>query len=112
MIVEMRTGATKKEVNDVVQKAKSLGLDVQLNLGTNKTVVAILGNNTGQIPTDMFAVIPGVERIDQSGNQAEGEDLPLVGMARELEIKGAEWPFFHQGLVLEKDCETAAARLG
>jgi len=59
----MRTGATKKEVNDVVQKAKSLGLDVQLNLGTNKTVVAILGNNTGQIPTDMFAVIPGVESV-------------------------------------------------
>jgi 3-deoxy-7-phosphoheptulonate synthase len=63
LIVEMRTGATKKEVNDVVQKAKSLGLDVQLNLGTNKTVVAILGNNTGQIPTDIFAVIPGVESV-------------------------------------------------
>jgi 3-deoxy-7-phosphoheptulonate synthase len=63
LIVEMRTGATKKEVNDVVQKAKSLGLDVQLNLGTNKTVVAILGNNTGQIPTDLFAVIPGVESV-------------------------------------------------
>jgi 3-deoxy-7-phosphoheptulonate synthase len=59
----MRTGATRKEVNDVVQKAKSLGLDVQLNLGTNKTVVAILGNNTGQIPTDIFAVIPGVESV-------------------------------------------------
>jgi 3-deoxy-7-phosphoheptulonate synthase len=59
----MRTGAAKKEVNDVVQKAKSLGLDVQLNLGTNKTVVAILGNNTGQIPTDIFAVLPGVESV-------------------------------------------------
>ncbi len=59
----MRTGATKKEVNDVVQKAKSLDLDVQLNLGTNKTVVAILGSNTGQIPTDIFAVFPGVESV-------------------------------------------------
>ena len=59
----MITGAAKKEVNDVVQKAKSLGLDVQLNLGTNKTVVAILGNNTGQIPTDIFAVLPGVESV-------------------------------------------------
>ncbi|OGN99790.1 MAG: 3-deoxy-7-phosphoheptulonate synthase [Chloroflexi bacterium RBG_13_52_12] len=63
MIVEMRTGATKKEVNDVVQKAKSLDLDVQLNLGTNKTVVAILGSNTGQISTDIFAVLPGVESV-------------------------------------------------
>jgi len=63
MIVEMRTGATKKEVDDVVQKAKSLKLDVQLNIGTDKTVVAILGSNTGQIPTDVFAVFPGVESV-------------------------------------------------
>jgi 3-deoxy-7-phosphoheptulonate synthase len=59
----MRTGATKKEVNDVVQKAKSLDLDVQLNMGTDKTVVALLGSNTGQIPTDIFAVLPGVESV-------------------------------------------------
>ncbi len=59
----MRTGATKKEVDDVVQKAKSLDLDVQLNIGTDKTVVAILGSNTGQIPTDIFAVLPGVESV-------------------------------------------------
>jgi 3-deoxy-7-phosphoheptulonate synthase len=63
MIVEMRTGATKKEVDAVVQKAKSLELGVQLNLGTDKTVVALLGSNTGQIPTDIFAVLPGVESV-------------------------------------------------
>ena len=63
MIVEMRTGATKKEVDDVVRKAKSLNLGVQLNLGTDKTVVALLGSNTGQIPTDIFAVLPGVESV-------------------------------------------------
>ena len=63
MIVEMRTGATKKEVDDVVQKAKSLNLGVQLNVGTDKTVVAILGSNTGQIATDIFAILPGVENV-------------------------------------------------
>jgi 3-deoxy-7-phosphoheptulonate synthase len=63
MIVEMRTGATREEVDDVVQKARSLDLDVQLNIGTDKTVVAILGSNTGQIPTDLFAVLPGVESV-------------------------------------------------
>jgi 3-deoxy-7-phosphoheptulonate synthase len=63
MIVEMRTGASTTEVGVVVEKAKSLGLDVQLNLGTDKTVVAILGSNTGQIPTDIFAVLPGVESV-------------------------------------------------
>jgi len=63
MIVEMRIDTTPEEIDDVVQKAKSLGLDVQLNLGTDKTVVAILGSNTGQLSTDTFAVLPGVERV-------------------------------------------------
>lgn len=63
MIVGMRTGAPKIEIDGVVERAKSLGLDVQLNLGTDKTVVAILGSNTGQISTDTFAVLPGVETV-------------------------------------------------
>jgi 3-deoxy-7-phosphoheptulonate synthase len=49
MIVEMRTGTTSEEIDGVVQRAQSLGLGVQLNLGTDKTVVAILGSNTGQL---------------------------------------------------------------
>jgi 3-deoxy-7-phosphoheptulonate synthase len=63
MIVEMKTGATREEIDAVVQKARSQGLDVQLNLGTEKTVVALLGSNTGQISTDIFAVLPGVENV-------------------------------------------------
>jgi 3-deoxy-7-phosphoheptulonate synthase len=63
MIVEMRTGAAQEEIDDVVQRAKELGLGIQLNLGTNKTVVALLGPNTGQLPIDIFAVLPGVERV-------------------------------------------------
>ena len=47
----------------VVDKARSLGFDVQLNLGTDKTVVAILGSNTGKTPVDIFAVLPGVESV-------------------------------------------------
>jgi 3-deoxy-7-phosphoheptulonate synthase len=63
MIVEMKKGASKQEIDAIVQKAKSLKLGVQLNLGTDKTVVAILGSNTGQLPTDIFAVFPGVESV-------------------------------------------------
>jgi len=63
MIVEMRTGTNPDEIDGVVQRAKSLGLGVQLNLGTDKTVVAILGSTTGQLPTDIFAVLPGVESV-------------------------------------------------
>ena len=63
MIVNMRRGATPEEIDGVVERARSIGLDVQLNLGTDKTVVAILGSNTGQLPTDIFAVLPGVDNI-------------------------------------------------
>ena len=63
MIVEMVTGADVEKVDGVVQRAKSLGFQVQLNLGTDKVVVAILGGNTGQLPTETFAVLPGVESV-------------------------------------------------
>ena len=63
MIVEMTTGASPEEIDSVVQRAKSLGLSVQLNVGTDKTVVALLGSNTGQLPTEIFAVLSGVESV-------------------------------------------------
>ena len=63
MIVEMKTGASQQQIDGIVEKAKSLGLDIQLNLGTDKVVVALLGSNTGQLPTDIFAVLPGVESV-------------------------------------------------
>jgi len=63
MIVEMKKGATQQEIDDVVEKARSKGLGVQLNVGTDKTVVALLGSNTGQLDKDLFAVLPGVESV-------------------------------------------------
>jgi 3-deoxy-7-phosphoheptulonate synthase len=63
MIVEMRKRSEPGEIEDVVSRAKSLGFSVQLNVGTDKTVIAILGSNTGQISTDIFAVLPGVESV-------------------------------------------------
>ncbi len=63
MIVEMMKSASKLEIEEVVQKANSLGFSVQLNVGTDKTVIAILGSNTGQLSTDVFAVYPGVESV-------------------------------------------------
>jgi 3-deoxy-7-phosphoheptulonate synthase len=85
----MRTNAPEEEVEGVVHRAKSLGFGVQLNLGTNKTVVAILGPNTGQLPTDTFAVLPGVERVTRimrpyklAAREFRGEDtvVPVNGV--------------------------------
>ncbi|MCD6568218.1 MAG: 3-deoxy-7-phosphoheptulonate synthase [Dehalococcoidia bacterium] len=65
MIVEMRKNATQDEIDEVIQRARSLDLDVQLNSGTDKAVVAILGKDTGKLSTDIFAVLPGVESVSR-----------------------------------------------
>jgi 3-deoxy-7-phosphoheptulonate synthase len=63
MIVEMRRGASQEHVDGVVERARSFGFDVQLNLGTEKVVVAVLGSDTGKVHTDVFAVLPGVQSV-------------------------------------------------
>ena len=65
MIVEMSKGASRQQVDHVVDRAHALGFEVQLNQGTEKTVVAILGSDTGKTSTDVFAVLPGVESVSR-----------------------------------------------
>jgi 3-deoxy-7-phosphoheptulonate synthase len=63
MIVEMRRGATPEQVEAVVARARQYGFETQLNVGTDKVVVAVLGSDTGRVSTDQFAVLPGVETV-------------------------------------------------
>ena len=63
MIVEMKRGAAQEQIDGVVERAHSFGFDVQLNLGTEKVVVAVLGSDTGKVHTDVFAVLPGVQSV-------------------------------------------------
>lgn len=65
MIVEMRKGASQEQVDHVVERAHSFGFEVQLNLGTDKTVVALLGSDTGKASTDVFEVLPGVASVSR-----------------------------------------------
>jgi len=86
----MRTGATKKEIDGVVQRAESLGFGVQLNQGTDKTVVAILGSNTGQISTDLFAVLPGVEVVTRIMKPYKLAAREFKGKDSKVSIDGIE----------------------
>lgn len=63
MIIEMQKGAQEKEIKQVVERVKELGLEVQLNEGLEKTVIAVLGSNTGEVDTQIFEVLPGVEKV-------------------------------------------------
>jgi len=63
MIVEMRRGASQEQVDAVIERAAKFGFEVQLNVGTDKVVVAILGSDTGRAPTEAFEVLEGVESV-------------------------------------------------
>ncbi len=63
MIVAMKKGATKQDIDNVIKNARSLGFDIQLNVGSEKAVIAILGSATGQLSVDTFGVMPGVDSV-------------------------------------------------
>jgi 3-deoxy-7-phosphoheptulonate synthase len=90
MIVEMKTGASKEAVDAVVQRAKSMGFNVQLNQGTDKTVVAILGGNTGQISTDIFAVLPEVESVTRIMRPYKLASREFMGKDTVVSVNGIE----------------------
>lgn len=63
MIIEMKKGAKEKEIKEVIKRIKELGFEFQLNVGKEKTVIAVLGSETGEINTQVFEVLEGVERV-------------------------------------------------
>ncbi len=90
MIIEMMKGATKGQVNHVVDRAHSLGFEVQLNLGTEKTVVAILGGDTGKTETDVFAVLPGVESVSRVMKPYKLASREFHPRASKINVSGVE----------------------
>ena len=90
MIIGMEKGASREAVDNVVKRAESLGLEVQLNLGTDRTVVAILGSTTGQISTDVFAVLPEVESVTRIMKPYKLAARELKGRASLVSVDGVE----------------------
>ncbi len=59
MFVAMKPHATRAEFEAVVEKIKALGLTPHPITGTERKVVAVIGN-TGSVDPDDFATLPGV----------------------------------------------------
>ncbi len=62
MIVVMKTGSSSKEVEHVVQLVREMGLKENVIVGTERTVVAVIGNDRFKDRTAMESV-PGVEKV-------------------------------------------------
>ena len=63
MIIEMQKDAKPEEIQSAIERVKSLGFAVQVNSGTDRTVIAVLGTDTGSLDTQLFEVLPGVEQV-------------------------------------------------
>ncbi len=62
MIIIMKPNATPKQVEDVIQVIRSMGLTPHLYQGVEAPVIGAVGENH-HIPTDQFEILEGVESV-------------------------------------------------
>jgi len=62
MIIVMQKGASEKEINMVVEKVKSAGLDAHLSRGEERTIVGVIGDKT-RLDAEEIRAMAGVEKI-------------------------------------------------
>ncbi len=62
MMIIMRTSATQADVDNVVNRVKSLHLDAHLSTGAERTVIGVVGDGR-PIEQSMFVRLPGVDSI-------------------------------------------------
>lgn len=63
MIIEMEKGATKTDIGAVVARVKEKKLEARLEQGEERTVICVVGSNTGRVETQIFEVLPGVKKV-------------------------------------------------
>jgi 3-deoxy-7-phosphoheptulonate synthase len=83
MIIVMRTGATKEQINTVIEKVHSYNLRTHPIFGVQKTVIGIVGDDKTRIVEKMQSM-PGVEDIIPilqpykfAGREAHPEDTVI-----------------------------------
>jgi len=63
MIVEMEKSASEEEIEAVITRIKREKFAARLEKGEERTVVCVLGSNTGGTDTSIFEVLPGVKKV-------------------------------------------------
>jgi 3-deoxy-7-phosphoheptulonate synthase len=62
MIVIMKVGATKAQVEAVIANIKTMRLDARVIVGEERTVIAVVGDDRSAIDRGVLSVMDGVER--------------------------------------------------
>lgn len=63
MLVVMRNGASKKEINDVQREIRSMGYKTHPIFGVERTVIGAIGDERGKARLQVLETSPGVERV-------------------------------------------------
>jgi hypothetical protein len=63
MIIIMKTGISRDDVQPVIDRIGELGLKAHPIFGENQTIVGVVGLPLPPTLDEMFEVMPGVERV-------------------------------------------------
>jgi len=97
MIIEMEKGASEQAIQSVINRINDLGVgfEAKINCGTDRTVIAVLGSDTGSVDTQIFAVLPGVEQVIRMQKpyklaSKDFQEQPTIIRIGDIEIGGKE----------------------
>lgn len=62
MIVVMSMNATAREISDVIARIRSMGFDVHLSEGKERTIIGVIGRGR-PLDRDQLALLPGVQDV-------------------------------------------------
>lgn len=62
MIVVMNQGACKEDINKVINKLESLGFEIHLSEGVERTIIGAIGDKS-RLTENTLEVLPGVEKV-------------------------------------------------
>jgi len=63
MIIVMKKGSTKKELEKVVEKVKEMGYKPHILHGVERNVIACIGDERGKVRLQALETMPGVESV-------------------------------------------------
>jgi len=63
MIVVMSTGASREQVNDIVQRIRGLGLGAHLSEGEERTIIGVVGAPLPPTLQEVLEPLPGVDQV-------------------------------------------------
>ncbi len=62
MIIILKSGASDQQIDHVIRRVESMGLEAHLSRGTFRTIIGVIGDES-QFQPDRFQVLPGVADV-------------------------------------------------